>query len=137
VTVLADTGAVYALLDRDDAWHERVAAWWARSTGPVHLPVTVLPEIAWLLGSRIGADAERAFGRALALGEFVVEHLDEEDFPRIADLMDRYGDLPLGLVDASLVALAERLEADTLLTTDRRHFTVVRPAHRSSFRLAP
>jgi predicted nucleic acid-binding protein len=138
VTVLADTGAMYALMDRDDAWHERVRRWWERNREPVRLPVTVLPEIAWLARTRLGPRAEVAFARSVGDGELAVEPLDlDEDLERSADLMQAYGDAPLGFVDASLVAIAERLNVLALLTTDRRHFSMVRPRHAASFRLLP
>jgi predicted nucleic acid-binding protein len=134
--VLADTGAIYALLDRDDAWHERVRAWWESSAAEVVLPVTILAEVGYLLGSRVGPKAEIAFAQALAAGEFVVVGLEDEDLPAAARAMTRYADLPLGLVDASILALAQRLEVEALLTTDRRHFGVVRLG-RVPLRLVP
>ena len=99
--------------------------------------VTVLPEVCHLLATRVGAEAEVAFVDAVAAGDFAVEPLDDDDFPRMAEIMRQYGDLPLGFVDASLVALAERLDARDLLTTDRRHFSVVRPQHTRQFTLLP
>lgn len=137
VTVLADTGAVYALIDRDDVWHDRVRSWWEGNREPVRLPVTILAEISWLLTTRIGPRAESAFVRAVANGELRVEPLEEDDLPRIADLVMTYLDTPIGLVDASLVAMAERLGALRLLTTDRRHFPVIRPRHVPSLMLLP
>ncbi len=138
MTVLADTGAIYALVDRDDAWHERVRAWWESNREPIRLPVTILPEVAWLLGTRLGPAAETAFSRALANGEFEVEPLDErEDLRRIADLTAEYLDAPVGFVDASVLAMAERLGVLSVLTTDRRHFGVLRPRHVSTLRLVP
>lgn len=138
MTVLADTGAVYALVDRDDAWHERVRTWWESNREPIRLPVTILPEIAWLLGTRLGPAAEAAFARALADGEFDVEPLDDrEDLKRIAALTAEYLDSPVGFVDASVLAMAERLGVLTVLTTDRRHFAVLRPRHVSTLRLVP
>ena len=137
--VVADTGAIYALIDASDGWHKRVIAWWRRAgrATTILLPVTILPEVAYLLGSRVGAGAEAAFVRAVADGEFTIESLDDEDLPRIADLMSAYRDLPLGFVDASVLAVAERLEARDILTTDRRHFGVVRPRHARSLVLHP
>ncbi len=138
MTILADTGAVYALVDRDDAWHARVRSWWELNREPIRLPVTILPEVAWLLGTRLGPAAEAAFARALANGEFEVEPLDERaDLSRIADLTAEYLDSPVGFVDASVLAMAERLGVLTLLTTDRRHFGVLRPRHVSTLRLVP
>lgn len=136
--VIADTGGVYALIDRDDAWHLRVTDWWQSNRSPVVLPITVLPEVSWLLRTRIGAHAEHALASALAEGEFVVEPLETlEDLTRIAELVDEFADLPAGFVDASIVAVAERLGARTVLTTDRRHFTVLRTRQGKALRLVP
>ena len=55
----------------------------------------------------------------------------------MAELVVRYGDLPLGTTDASVVALAERLKIDEVATLDRRHFAVVRPSHTSALKLLP
>ena len=137
ITVVADTGPIYALIDASDAWHERVASWWGGGRRRVILPVTILAEITFLLQSRIGAAAEEAFVRAVADGEFIVEPLEDEDLPRIADLVHAYRDLPLGFTDASIVAVAERLGTREVLTTDRRHFGVVRPRHAKALTLVP
>jgi predicted nucleic acid-binding protein len=137
VTVIADTGALYALVDRSDAWHARVLAWWKRNREPVLVPVTVIPEVTYLLQTRIGAAAEIAFVRSVVDGEFTIEPAEPEDLQRAADIMQRYSDLPLGFVDASVVAVAERVESREILTTDRRHFGVVRPQHVRGFVLSP
>jgi predicted nucleic acid-binding protein len=132
-----DTGPLVAAVSRSDAWHARVAAWWAANREPILVPLTVLPEAAYLIGTRLGAGHETAFVRALADGEVEIGGLDDQDLPRAAELMGIYQDLPLGFVDASVVAMAERLDVTTILTTDRRHFAVVRPAHCPRFRLVP
>jgi predicted nucleic acid-binding protein len=90
-----------------------------------------------LLQTRIGAKAEQAFIRAVAAGEFTIEQIEPEDYERIAALTDAYADLPLGFTDASVIAVAERLGTRDVLTTDRRHFGVVRPAHVRALRLLP
>jgi uncharacterized protein len=137
VSVVADTGALYALVDRSDRWHHPVAEWWAAHGDRVLVPAVVIPEVCHLLGTRIGPAAEEAFVRSLSDREFTLEALEEEDMPRAADLMRRYADLPLGFVDAAVAAAAERLETRELLTTDRRHFGVVRPRHSRAFVLLP
>jgi predicted nucleic acid-binding protein len=55
----------------------------------------------------------------------------------MAELVDTYLDLPLGIVDAAVVAIAERLGLSEVATVDHRHFTVVRPRHVSAFTLLP
>ncbi len=136
MTIVADTGALYALIDASDSWHERVVAWWKTNSTPIVIPVTVLPELTWLLQTRIGPDAEAAFVRAVVDGEFVVEQLESADLARASAILERYADLPLGFVDATIVAVAERLETREVLTTDRRHFNVVRPP-KGKFTLVP
>ena len=137
MTVIADTGALYALVDRSDAWHARVVAWWTRNREPVVVPVSVIPEVTYLLQSRIGAAADIGFVQAIVDGEFTIESVEADDFDRAVNIMQQYADLPLGFVDATIVAVAERLEAREILTTDRRHFGVVRPQHARGFVLSP
>jgi predicted nucleic acid-binding protein len=137
MTVIADTGPLYALVDRSDAWHERVTGWWRARPRHVVIPVTVLPEVSYLLQTRIGPAAEQAFIGAVMAGEFSPESLESSDVVRAAELMREYADLPLGFVDATVAATAERLGIREILTTDRRHFGVIRPRHAGAFELWP
>lgn len=135
--MLADTGALYALVDASDAWHKRVIVWWETGRREVKIPVTVLPEITYLLANRVGPAAEETFVRSISEGEFAVESLEPEDIERAAELIGVYSDLPLGFVDATIIAMAERMEIREVLTTDRRHFSVVRPRHAKRLSLFP
>src|SRR3954453_23509724 len=71
------------------------------------------------------------------LASLDVEGPSSEDLVRMAELVEQYADFPLGGTDASVVALAERLNAPTVITLDRRHFGAVRPRHRQAFELLP
>ena len=73
----------------------------------------------------------------LAVGAFHVEPVAAADWVRIAELVATYRQLPLGTVDASVVATAERLEVGEVATLDRRDFGVVRPRHTKPFTLLP
>lgn len=137
MTVLADTGALFALVNRSDSWHQRARTWWEVNREPILVPVTVIPEATYLIATRLGSFYEAAFVRWLGDGDMEMESLRPEDVTRAAALLTTYAELPLGFVDASIVAIAERLDIGTLLTTDRRHFTVVRPAHVPRLRLVP
>jgi len=95
----------------------------------------VVAEVTYLVGTRIGPQAEAGFLRGLQSVD--VEAPSVEDWARIAELVEQYGDFPLGGTDASLVALAERLDTDVVITFDRRHFGAVRPRHCASLRLLP
>lgn len=132
---LMDTGALYALADSDDAWHERMRAFIEEEPRILLVPVTVLPETAYLLRSRLGPEAENLFIESVAAGELSLEGLKSSDVVRSADLMKRYEFL--GFVDASIVAIAERLRLAALVTTDRRDFRRVRPKHLKAFELLP
>lgn len=101
------------------------------------VPTLVVTEVVYLLGTRLGAEPEVRFLGDLADGAFVVEPVTAGDRLRIAELVARYRDLPLGTVDASVVTAAERLGVSEIATVDRRHFTVVRPRHTEGFTLLP
>jgi uncharacterized protein len=101
------------------------------------LPTLVVTEAAYLIATRLGTEAEVRFLGDLAAGAFAVEPVDPPDWLRIAELVARYRDLPLGTVDASVVATAERLGIVEVATVDRRHFSVVRPRHTDALTLLP
>ena len=90
------------------------------------MPTLVVTEVTYLLGTRLGADPEVRFLGDLAAGNLIVEPVAASDWLRIAELVAQYADLPLGTVDASVIAAAERLGTNDIVTLDLRHFTVVR-----------
>lgn len=93
--------------------------------------------MSYLLGTRLGVEAEVRFLGDLASGAFSSEPVRAGDWLRIAELVSRYRDLPLGTVDASVVAAAERLGIGSIATLDRRDFGVIRPAHVPAFQILP
>jgi len=101
------------------------------------VPELVITEVVYLLATRLGPDAEVRFLGDLAAGNLLAEPVDPGDWLRIAELVNSYRDLPLGGVDASVIATAERLGLSEVATLDRRHFTVVRPSHVAAFALLP
>jgi len=103
--------------------------------GPLLVPGTVIVEVCWLVEER--PDIEAAFLESIAAGEFERAPITTADLTRMAELVRTYADLPLGAVDASVVAVAERLELADVATLDRRHFTVVRPRHAYALNLLP
>ena len=94
--------------------------------GPLIVPVLVVTEVAYLVASRLGATAEIRLLGDLASGNFAIEPVAAGDWLRIAELVGRYRDLPLGTVDASVIAVAERTNVNEVATIDHRHFAVVR-----------
>jgi predicted nucleic acid-binding protein len=135
VLAVVDAGPLYAVADADDDDHERCLLVLQRSELRLVIPALVVAEVTFLLGRRLGAGAEATFLRALEI--FDVEAPTPGDWPRIAELVEQYASFPLGGTDASVVALAERLDTDLLVTLDHRHFRAVRPRHCVAFRLLP
>jgi len=135
--VIVDTGVLYAAADTDDTDHERSAALLTDRSGPLLVPTPVIVETSWLLESRLGPAAELAFLRAVEAGELTRVDLVSDDWTRVCDLVEQYADLGLGLVDASVVAVADRLGTRTVATLNRRDFRVVRPRHCTALDLIP
>jgi predicted nucleic acid-binding protein len=135
--ILADTGPLVAAMDTGDPAHANVAAFLATNREVIVVPTPVLAEVGYFVGQRLGAAVEAAFVRQIGQGTIHVEELTSADYLRMADLIQQYGDFPLGFVDAAIVALAERREVTTVLTLDHRHFAAVRPQHCPAFRLVP
>ena len=135
--VIVDTGFLYAMADRDDAWYDRVKAYLQGHRDTFIVPVTVLPEACYLLNTYIGQDAERQLLISVLQGEMQLESLTRDDLDRTSNLLQAYADANIGFVDATLVAIAERLKILRILTTDRRHFAMIRPRHCPFFELLP
>lgn len=122
MSLLLDTGIVYAYYDRSDDWHARARAVIEREERGLILPSPVIPEVDHLLGSRIGLRAQLTFYSGMIQGYYLVADLPREAYARIAELNRQFADLHLGFVDAAIVALAETLGLSRIATTDRRHF---------------
>jgi predicted nucleic acid-binding protein len=122
MSVLLDTGIVYAYYDRSDAWHDRARALVQQEQRGLILPGPVIPEVDHLLGQRLGARSRLTFYAGIVDGYYYVADLPREGYGRIADLNRRFDDLDLGFVDAAVVALAETLGLPRVATTDRRRF---------------
>ena len=105
--------------------------------GPLIVPTLVITEVAYVISTRLGWQPEVRFLGDIAAGNFALEPVHPDDLLRMAELVARYHDLPLGTVDASVIAAAERLRVTEIGTIDRRHFSVVRPAHTEAFHLLP
>ena len=122
MSVLLDTGIVYAYYDRSDSWHARARALLEGEQGGLVLPAPVVPEVDHLLGQRLGAKSRLTFYGGIIDGYYLVADLPGAAYARIAELNRRFDDLDLGFVDAAVVALAESLGISRVATTDRRHF---------------
>jgi predicted nucleic acid-binding protein len=128
MSVLLDTGIVYAYYDRSDAWHTRARTLVQGEERGLILPAPVIPEVDHLLRHRLGAKSRLTFYQGIVEGYYLIADLPKDAYARVADLNRRFEDLDLGFVDAAIVALAETLGLSRVATTDRRHFEPVAAA---------
>jgi predicted nucleic acid-binding protein len=135
VLAVVDTGPLYAVVDEDDADHARCRAILSDPRYRFVVPALVVAETTYLVGSRLGPRVEARFLRGLETMD--IEAPEPADWRRVADLVERYANFPLGGTDASVVALAERLGASNIVTLDVRHFGAVRPRRGPPFRILP
>jgi uncharacterized protein len=137
VALVLDTGPILALLDAGDPAHERAVAMVGEVNEDLVLPTCVLVEVDYWAHKLLGEETWSIFVEDVASGAYRLEPLSLDDLQRAAELERDYADLDLGLVDASVVALCERLGETKVATLDRRDFSVVRPNHCDALTLLP
>jgi len=137
MAVIADTSALLALADAADAHHEQIRDRLEHEHEVAVVPQTVLCEVSHLLARRFGARAERRFLVALRDGNWRLESMQPSDLARSIELLERYEEDAFGFVDASTIAIAERLAVRRIYTLDRRDFARVKPRHIAAFEIVP
>lgn len=135
-TVIADTGFVVALANRSDSKHQAVRTVYIQQQ-MILLPQTVLAEVAYLIGRESGIVTVASLLRGLPVSRFSLIALVEQDILRVAEILNQYADSRIDFVDATVMAVAERLNIVTVLTLDRRDFSLFRPRHCDIFNLIP
>ncbi len=123
--IVADTGAIYALVDSRDRDHRILRKLFESDPDAWILPWAILPEVDYLVGTRLGSRVGEEFLDDLAEGRFAVAWGDEEDLAAARRICRRYSSLNFGLVDAVVMAVAERLKAEAIATLDVRDFGAV------------
>jgi len=134
---VADSGALYGLYDRSDKHHERLQLALQSERGPIIVPAVILGEIDYLLRVRLGIDAELDCMDDIQRGAFTLEPFFHVDLVRSRALIAKYRALDLGLADAAVIATAERLRIDRILTVDEWAFRVVTSEAGKPFVLIP
>lgn len=137
MSLLLDTGFLYALLNRTESNHERVLAVSRTIREPIILPVPAITEVAYLLLRDVGSEAVADFLQSLTTTDLILESPTTSDLERAAEVIRQYADARVDFVDAVIVAISERLTITRVLTLDVRHFAMFRPRHCSAFELLP
>lgn len=132
---LIDTGAIIALLDRDDKWHGRCSQAFADLPLPLATSAAVLAELFHLFGNHPG-EISAAWG-FIHSGAVTVLPIVDNDLPPIGELMHQYSDRPMDFADATLVHLARRESLTMVFTVDHSDFETYRIEGRKRFRIVP
>ena len=134
VEVVADTGAMLALLDADDKWHPQCSAAFAQLHKPLGTTAAVLAELFHL--ARRSRAETRTIWSLVRSDAIRVLPIVDEDMPTIDALMAKYADRPMDFADATLVRIAERLSTNVVFTIDHNDFETYRVDGRR-FDIAP
>lgn len=137
MTAILDTSFLFALTDQSDRNHQRVLTVAQRVNERLVLPVVVLPEICYLVASRLGHQAMRHFVASINPNTVQIEAVTPEDLNRVHQILEKYADNQLDFTDAAIVAIAERLVINRVYTLDQRDFSIIRPKHCDYFELVP
>jgi predicted nucleic acid-binding protein len=137
VALILDTGPLYASLDRSDDDHARCRSLIEEADEPLLIPAPVLVEVEYLIHRSLHPGVLVALLSDIESGAYDVAALAASDYRRVRELCDRYADADIGFVDASVLAIVERLEEQKLVTLDHRHFGILRPRHVDTLRLLP
>ncbi len=132
---VVDSGPLLAVANRADPSHDACRRVLEDPSLKLVVPALCVAEVSYLIGKRKGAKIEARFLAGLA--ELDIRAPEPSAWPRIAELVERYRDFPLGGIGASVAALAESLETDLVVTLDRRHFSALETADGGRFRLLP
>jgi predicted nucleic acid-binding protein len=124
--IVVDSSVAYALLDARDAGHEAALAWYEQPHGDLLTTPLVLAEVDHLAGDRLGRGARSAFLGDVESGGYTIAWWGSAAAESVR-IARRYLGLGVSLTDASLVALAARLETTSIATFDERHFRAIQP----------
>jgi uncharacterized protein len=134
---LVDSSFLYATVDRSDKNHLQVVGLLANLSDDLFITTTVLEEVTYLIQARLGHFQVRYFVHQLHSSPVEIEVIRKADLTRIYELLDQYADMKLDFVDASMIAVAERLKIERLLTMNRREFHHIQPNHCDGFEILP
>jgi predicted nucleic acid-binding protein len=130
--LICDTGALldYLVISAPDHREFRRVIDRARTR---YVPGLVLAEVDYFL--REEREAMRELMADLERGAFTYAPPELDQLMRAIRIDEQYEDLDLGLVDASIVALAEEIGVRRIATRDVKHFTSVRLQDGTAFEL--
>ncbi|WP_312882961.1 type II toxin-antitoxin system VapC family toxin [Streptosporangium album] len=118
--LLCDSGPLIATSDRRDTHHSRCVQMLGSWPGSLVIPEPVLGETCNFLRNNIrrGAFLEATLLEQLTAGDYEIVNPTQADRRRATELVRHMVAAPLGYVDATVIAMAERLHITDVATTD-------------------
>lgn len=135
--IVADAGGILAYVDQDETDHDAVVDVVSRASEELVVSPFVVADVDFMVMKRFGVDKEAEFLEDLAIGRWTLAPWGNEDMRAALTIVRKYGDLKLGVADASNVVLAHRYDTNRILTLDERHFRHVTTMNGDAFTLLP
>lgn len=137
MNIIVDTSFLVSLINPREQHHDACVQVAGSLHQPLAIPVTVLPEVTYLIARHISHRTMRRFVNQLRNPQWHIENMSTADLPRAHQILQQYKDAELDFVDATITAIAERLNISTVLTLDKRDFQLIRPKHTRYFTILP
>ncbi|AFW93359.1 PIN domain-containing protein [Dolichospermum sp. UHCC 0352] len=137
MTAILDISFLVATVDIKDENYGRILDVIVDSKEVLVLPTTVLPEVCHLLASRLGYPTTKQVLTELAHSNVIIEGIDKTDLKRVTEILDQYTDSKLNFVDATIVAIAERMNITKIFTLNKPIFSIISPQHCAGFEIFP
>lgn len=134
---LMDSGFLYALIDETDVHSQNVKNALQGVYEEIVFPIPAITETSYFISKNLGIETLATFLEDLPEMNLILETPTAEDYKRAAEILRKYNDANIDFVDACIVSIAERLNITKILTVDRRHFGIFKPAHCEAFEILP
>lgn len=136
-SVIVDASFLVSLTNPKERHHQACVQVAHEISSRLIIPITVIPEAAHIIAKRISHRAMRLFISQMQHPQWQIETVTAVDLERAVQVLETYADAQLDFADSTIIAIAERLKIETILTLDRRDFTMIRPSHVDFFEIRP
>jgi uncharacterized protein len=136
--IVADTSGLHAIFNRRQPEYQAARTAVERDGGPLVLSPLVLAELDYFILTRLGVHAEQVVLAELTSPAYRLATFTDDDFKLASEVAVKYGDMQIGLTDASIVVQAARHKTTRILSLDHKHFGAMRPlTGEAAFTLLP
>lgn len=134
---IIDTSAIISLVDRSCEHHYRISDIIRKGDFRLIVPSHVIPEACYMLNKKFGPSIEIKFLEEIISVNLHIEIIKFLDLARVVEILKKYSTLDIGYADAAIVAIAERLKVNRILTLDKKHFNSLIPLGFDYFEIYP